>query len=164
MAALLRTTFVLVVLPSAASICADGYGGGSCVYSQPPTTVLLSTKSGNDCCTCAPGAGGNGYYCYPCTSNTYSPSPGFVLQGGYTNCLPCPEGTFSKSFSTSCTTCVPGTFWDGSTCTSCPSGSYSTSSSSSCTQCPLVPSQLRLLQAELAFLLAQYAHQVMQAS
>jgi hypothetical protein len=74
--------------------------------------------------------------CMPCDRNRYrqtlaSPS----------TCVDCPDGSFSASGSSNCTTCLPGTEWLNNTetisCTQCEEGTYSLGGNSMCTECPV---------------------------
>ena len=87
------------------------------------------------CHTCDPG-----YYC-PEKSDVEKPCPGgsYTPSYGYSYCMICPAGKYSKSASTKCSACPAGSYSSegAAKCLTCPVGTYSsTSGSSECLSCP----------------------------
>ncbi len=71
--------------------------------------------------------------CQPCGSNQYAQNNA---------CISCPQGSYSNSGSTSCSSCPAGTRWiklgdpAAYPCSTCSAGTYSAAGATNCTNCP----------------------------
>lgn len=131
--------------------CEDGYvstsdGSTSCRACEPtktsneyhtacecPIGYEFLFYSTGDCRICSTGTyylKEDGYtYCNACPANTYQPNM------GQTECLDCPEGSYSGYRSNECFTCPEGQAVIDRTCSTCPEGSYYDANAATCTEC-----------------------------